>query len=186
MRLVLSEAEEAACRRFRKPGSPGRFGIRRSRTWLTSNRALAQIFNGIVNYSLDRRTSQVIFNAVVNNRKKVSDVFAALADPTRRRIMESLARRGERRVTALARPFRISLPAISRHLHVLERARLIQRRRQGRIHFIRTRAAGLKEAQKWLMRCALEWDSRFDAIDALLAEGERKEERDEIRRENQR
>ena len=110
---------------------------------------------------------------MVNNQKKVSDVFAALADPTRRRIMERLSGHGERRVTALAKPFRISLPAISRHLHVLERARLIQRRRQGRIHFIRTRSAGIKEAQKWLMRCALEWDSRFDAIDVLLAEGER-------------
>ena len=101
-------------------------------------------------------------------------MFAALADPTRRRIMERLSGHGERRVTALAKPFRISLPAISRHLHVLERARLIQRRRQGRIHFIRTRSAGLKEAQKWLMRCALEWDSRFDALDELLAEDERK------------
>jgi DNA-binding transcriptional ArsR family regulator len=110
---------------------------------------------------------------VVNNKKKVSDVFAALADPTRRRIME-LSSHGERRVTALAKPFRISLPAISRHLHVLERARLIQRRRQGRIHFIRMRTAGLKEAQKWLMRCALEWDSRFDALDELLSEDERK------------
>jgi DNA-binding transcriptional ArsR family regulator len=118
-----------------------------------------------------------IFNAVVNNQTKVSDVFAALADPTRRRIMERLSGRGERRVTALAKPFRISLPAISRHLHVLERARLIQRRRQGRIHFIRTRAAGLKEAQRWLMRCALEWDSRFDALDELLAETDRKDTR---------
>jgi DNA-binding transcriptional ArsR family regulator len=112
---------------------------------------------------------------MVNNQKKVSDVFAALADPTRRRIMERLSGRGERRVTALAKPFRISLPAISRHLHVLERARLIQRRRQGRIHFIRTRAAGLKEAQRWLMRCAVEWDSRFDAPDELLAETERRD-----------
>lgn len=118
-----------------------------------------------------------ILNAVVNNQKKVSDVFAALADPTRRRIMERLSARGERRVTALAKPFRISLPAISRHLHVLERARLIQRRRQGRIHFIRTRRSGLREAQKWLMRCALEWDSRFDAIDALLAEDGRKDKK---------
>jgi DNA-binding transcriptional ArsR family regulator len=119
-----------------------------------------------------------IFNAVVNNKKKVSDVFAALADPTRRRIMERLSGHGERRVTALAEPFRISLPAISRHLQVLERARLIQRRRQGRIHFIRTRAAGLKEAQRWLMRCALEWDSRFDALDELLAETDRTKRKD--------
>ena len=119
-------------------------------------------------------TGRSIFNTVVNNQKKVSGVFAALADPTRRRIMERLSDHGERRVTALARPFRISLPAISRHLHVLERARLIQRRRQGRIHFIRTRTAGIREAQKWLMRCATEWDSRFDALDELLAGDERK------------
>jgi DNA-binding transcriptional ArsR family regulator len=114
---------------------------------------------------------------VVNNQKKVSDVFAALADPTRRRIMERLSGHGERRVTALARPFRISLPAISRHLQVLERARLIQRRRQGRIHFIRTRTAGIREAQKWLMRCAIEWDSRFNALDELLGADERKEKK---------
>jgi DNA-binding transcriptional ArsR family regulator len=114
---------------------------------------------------------------VVNNQKKISDVFAALADPTRRRIMERLSGHGERRVTALARPFRISLPAISRHLQVLERARLIQRRRQGRIHFIRTRTAGIREAQKWLMRCAIEWDSRFNALDELLGADERKEKK---------
>ena len=131
----------------------------------------------LFNYCLDTATRSSIFNTVVNNQKKISSVFAALADPTRRRIIERLSGHGERRVTALAKPFRISLPAISRHLHVLERARLIQRRRQGRIHFIRTRSAGIKEAQKWLMRCALEWDSRFDAIDVLLAEGERKEKK---------
>jgi DNA-binding transcriptional ArsR family regulator len=133
-----------------------------------------RIFNSAVNYFLDITARHSIFNAVANNQTTISSVFAALADPTRRRIMERLSGHGERRVTALAKPFRISLPAISRHLHVLERARLIQRRRQGRIHFIRTRAAGIREAQKWLMRCALEWDSRFDAIDKLLAEGERK------------
>ena len=143
--------------------------------WLSPETLL--IFNSAVNYCLDTAEMSSIFNTVVNNQKKISSVFAALADPTRRRIMERLSGHGERRVTALARPFRISLPAISRHLHVLERARLIQRRRQGRIHFIRTRSAGIKEAQKWLMRCALEWDSRFDAIDVLLAEGERKEKK---------
>jgi DNA-binding transcriptional ArsR family regulator len=148
---------------------PGQFSAKRIQI-----RTVLQIFNSHVNYPLDIKTLCTIFNAVVNNQKKVSNVFAALADPTRRRIMERLSGHGERRVTALAKPFRISLPAVSRHLHVLERARLIQRRRQGRTHLIRTRIAGLKEAQRWLMRCALQWDSRFDAIDALLAEDERK------------
>jgi len=114
---------------------------------------------------------------VVNNQRTVSSVFAALADPTRRRIMERLSARGESRVTALAKPFRVSLPAVSRHLHVLERVRLIQRRRQGRIHFIRIRAAGLKAAQRWLLRCAAEWDARFDVLDKLLAEEARKDRR---------
>jgi DNA-binding transcriptional ArsR family regulator len=128
--------------------------------------------------AIKRRPSDFIPLFAPSRRKRRSDVFAALADPTRRRIMERLSGRGERRVTALARPFRISLPAISRHLHVLERARLIQRRREGRIHFIRARAAGLREARKWLMRCAIEWDSRFDALDELLAETNRTNRKD--------
>lgn len=91
--------------------------------------------------------------------------------------MERLTGGGESRVTVLAKPFPISLPAISRHLHVLERARLIQRRRSGRVHLIRSRAAGLKEAQQWLLRCAVEWDSRFDVLEQLLADEKRKEKR---------
>jgi len=78
-------------------------------------------------------------------------------------------------VTALAKPFRISLPAISRHLRVLEDARLIQRRRQGRVHLIRARAAGMKEAQKWMAQCAAHWDSRFDALEDLLKSEDGKE-----------
>jgi len=68
----------------------------------------------------------------------------------------------------LAAPFHISLPAISRHLRVLERARLIERRREGRLHLIRARAAGLDEARRWMMHYAAFWDSKFDVLDALL------------------
>ena len=64
----------------------------------------------------------------------------------------------------LARPFRMSLPAISRHLRVLERARLIQRHRSGRLHLIRARAAGLRDAREWIARCAAHWDAQFDAL----------------------
>ena len=115
-----------------------------------------------------------IFNGVVNKRNAVENpihltaLFAALADPTRRRILQRLSEDGETRVTLLARPFRMSLPAISRHLRVLEQARLIQRHRSGRLHLIRARTAGLREAREWIMRCAAQWDSQFDALDELL------------------
>jgi DNA-binding transcriptional ArsR family regulator len=114
-------------------------------------------------------------NAVVNNRDRVTAVFAALADPTRRRIVQHVAQHGESRVTVLAKPFQISLPAISRHLRVLERARLIERRRRGREHFIRSRPDGLEDARKWIMRCAQAWDSAFDTLDQMLEIEKRKE-----------
>jgi DNA-binding transcriptional ArsR family regulator len=114
---------------------------------------------------------------LVNNQNRITAVFAALADPTRRRILVGLSTRGESPVTALAKPFHISPPAISRHLRVLERARLIDRRRQGRMHFIRARPSGLKQAQRWIHECAAAWDFSFDSLDALLANQQRKEKK---------
>jgi DNA-binding transcriptional ArsR family regulator len=112
---------------------------------------------------------------VVNKQNRVTAIFAALADPTRRRILVRLSERGEIPVTALAKPFHISLPGFSKHLRVLEQARLIQRHREGRLHLIRARAAGLREAQKWMAQCAAFWDSRFDALDELLKSEGRKD-----------
>lgn len=117
----------------------------------------------------------LIFNAVVSKQEKVTAVFAALADPTRRRILERLYHRGEMRATAFAAPFRISIPAISRHLRVLERARLIERRRQGRLHLIRARATGLEEAGSWMTNYATAWNSAFDVLDELLERDTTKE-----------
>jgi DNA-binding transcriptional ArsR family regulator len=114
---------------------------------------------------------------LVNNPRRVSIVFAALADSTRRRILVRLSARGESPVADLARPFRISPPAISRHLRVLERARLIQRRRHGREHLIRARATGLREAQNWIAQCAAGWQFSFDALDQLIKSDQRKEKR---------
>jgi DNA-binding transcriptional ArsR family regulator len=114
-------------------------------------------------------------NAMVNNQKKITAIFAALADPTRRRILVRLSSRGEGAVTALAKPFRISLPAVSKHLRVLEKARLIDRRRQGRVHVIRVRPAGFKQAQDWIAQFAAGWDFSFDALDELLKNQQRKE-----------
>jgi DNA-binding transcriptional ArsR family regulator len=123
---------------------------------------------------------------LVNNQKQVTAIFAALADPTRRRILVQLSSSGEGPVTALAQPFRISLPAISRHLRVLEKARLIDRRREGRLHVIRVRAAGLKPAQDWMAHCAAGWDFSFDVLDELLRKEQRKGKNDEVRDKNQR
>src|SRR6266403_4856061 len=116
-----------------------------------------------------------IFHTLVNNHKRVTTVFAALAHPTRRRILERLARHGESRVTELATPFRISLPAISRHLRVLEDARLVRRHRHGREHVIRVNPAGMRDAQKWIAQCAAGWGLSFDALGKLLKSEQRNE-----------
>jgi DNA-binding transcriptional ArsR family regulator len=113
---------------------------------------------------------------LANNQKRITAIFAALADPTRRRIMERLSHREESRVTALARPFPMSLPSFSRHLRVLERARLVERRRDGRLHLIRARTAGLKEAQKWMAHFAAGWNYSFDALDQLIKNEKQKED----------
>jgi DNA-binding transcriptional ArsR family regulator len=112
---------------------------------------------------------------LVNNNRRVSAAFAALADPTRRRILTRLSNGAETPVTGLAKPFRISAPAISRHLRVLESARLIHRRRQGREHLIRARVDGLKPAREWMSRIAAEWDYSFDTLDRLLQDQSGKE-----------
>ncbi len=116
-------------------------------------------------------------NRLVNNQNRITAIFAALADPTRRRILVQLSNAAESPVNALAKPFHISPPAVSRHLRVLENARLIRRRREGRVHLIRVRPAGLKEAQKWIDECAAAWEFRFDALDRLLGNQERKEKK---------
>jgi len=111
---------------------------------------------------------------MVNNQKRVTAIFSALADPTRRRILVRLSANGEGAVTALAKPFRVSPPAISRHLRVLEKARLIDRRREGRVHVIRARAEGLKPAQDWMSHFATGWDFSFNMLDELLRKEQKK------------
>ncbi|HMF16365.1 MAG TPA: metalloregulator ArsR/SmtB family transcription factor [Gemmataceae bacterium] len=125
-------------------------------------------FNAPVKYYLRFQSSSAIFHIMVNYSRSVDTVFAALADATRRGILIRLGQRGESPVTALAKPFQISLPAISRHLRVLERARLIERRRVGRTHLIRARSGPLKRAQSWLASCAAAWDYQFDALEEFL------------------
>ena len=91
----------------------------------------------------------------------------ALCDPTRRSILERLSR-GEARVTEIARPYTMSLNAVSKHIRVLERARLIRRRRAGREYFLSFNPAPLTSAAAWMEEQRSLWMSRLDALDALL------------------
>ena len=96
-------------------------------------------------------------------------IFSALADPTRRAILTSLAS-GQRAVTELAAPHDMSLPAISKHLRVLERSGLIERGRDARWRPCRLRAAPLKQASDWIEQYRRHWEESFDRLDAYLAE----------------
>ena len=93
--------------------------------------------------------------------------FAALADPTRRAILSRLAS-GEATVSDLARPFDMSLPAVSKHLHVLERAGLISRGREAQWRPCRLEAGPLKQVADWTERYREVWEGRLDRLDAYL------------------
>src|SRR5688572_27592543 len=95
---------------------------------------------------------------------KLSETFAALADPTRRAILARLSA-GEASVNELAKPFRMSLPAVSKHLKVLERARLITRGRNAQWRPCRLKAAPLKEAVDWLEHYRQFWEQSLDRLE---------------------
>lgn len=100
---------------------------------------------------------------------RLSDTFAALADPTRRAILGRLSH-GEASVNELAKPFDISLPAVSKHLKVLERAGLITRSREAQYRPCRLKAKPLKEASEWIDRYRQFWEGSFDRLDDYLKE----------------
>jgi DNA-binding transcriptional ArsR family regulator len=97
----------------------------------------------------------------------LSRTFAALADPTRRRILAHLAR-GDRCVTHLAKPHAMSLPAVSKHLRVLETAGLLQRRRYGRVHEIQLDAKPLRQAAQWVEEYRKFWQGSLDRLAQYL------------------
>jgi DNA-binding transcriptional ArsR family regulator len=99
----------------------------------------------------------------------LSLTFAALADPTRRAILARLAF-GEMSVKDLARPFKMSLPAVSKHLKVLTRAGLITRGREAQVRPCRLKAAPLKDAADWVEHYRQHWEERFDRLDDYLKE----------------
>lgn len=104
---------------------------------------------------------------MVNDLDSLSATFGALADPTRRAIVARLAR-GEATVNELAEPFAISLPAVSRHLRVLEEAGLITRSRDGQRRPCRLEAARLREVADWAEKYRAIWEDRLDRLDSYL------------------
>lgn len=105
----------------------------------------------------------------------LDQTLMALADPTRRAILQRLSQ-GEARVTELARPFAMSLNSVSKHIRVLERARLVRRRRAGREHFMSFDPKPLDEAAAWIEAQRAFWAARLDALERELSEPETRQE----------
>src|SRR6187200_995398 len=109
---------------------------------------------------------------------QLSTTFSALADPTRRAILARLAL-GETSVSELAKPFDISLPAVSRHLKVLEAAGLITRGREAQWRPCMLETKALKNVDDWLAKYRRLWSESFDKMDTYIAELKKREKRDE-------
>jgi DNA-binding transcriptional ArsR family regulator len=105
----------------------------------------------------------------------LDSTFAALADPTRRAILARLAQ-GEATVTELAAPFQVSLPAISKHLRVLEQAGLLAREKEGRMHRCRLVAQPMQHAATWLTNYQQFWAGQFDSLANYLEESATQEQ----------
>jgi DNA-binding transcriptional ArsR family regulator len=99
--------------------------------------------------------------------KTLDRTLLALADPTRRAILQRLSA-GEARVTDVAQPFKMSLNAVSKHILVLERAKLVTRRKEGRDHYLSYRAEPLEAAAQWMEETRHFWAKRLDTLEKLL------------------
>lgn len=108
---------------------------------------------------------------------RLSDTFAALADPTRRAILARLAS-GEATVTELAEPFEMSLPAVSKHLKVLERSGLIARGRDAQWRPCRLEAGPLRDVSHWVEHYRRFWEQSFDRLDVYLKQVQAQEKKD--------
>ncbi len=109
---------------------------------------------------------------VKHSTARLDDTFSALSDPTRRAILKRLSR-GPASMGDLAQPFGITWPAITKHVKALERARLVRREQDGRVHTIHLEAKPMRAARQWLDDYRMFWEQRFDALDAFLEEGQK-------------
>jgi DNA-binding transcriptional ArsR family regulator len=104
---------------------------------------------------------------MVKSSLQLDLIFHALADSTRRAILHDLSRK-EKTVGELAKPYKMSLAAVSKHLNVLEEARLIERKKQGSFQMVSLQAEALKSAEEWILYYQQFWGSRLDALQGFL------------------
>jgi DNA-binding transcriptional ArsR family regulator len=97
------------------------------------------------------------------------DIFTALAVPTRRNIIEMLAKKGRLSATDIYEQFKISPPAISQHLKILKQVKLVQVEKQGQLRMYEINLKGMREFEKWSKKMTDLWSKRFDALDEVLA-----------------
>ena len=121
---------------------------------------------------------------MMTNKNSLNLTFAALADPTRRKILAILAD-GDRTVTQLAEPFDITQPAISKHLGVMERAGLIVRRREAQWRPAKLQAAPLKEASDWMEQYRQNWEESFDRLGAYLKSMQAEQQENEAKEDQE-
>lgn len=169
------EDDRAAGLLLRRGLAPGQGGAAplRPRLLICGARAsfiLKKFVTGVDPEGVRRYLTRGLFNLSVQysmTDDRLSSTFAALADPTRRAILARLSL-GETTVSALAEPFDMSMPAVSKHLKVLERAGLIERGREAQWRPCRLDAGPLKEIDDWLERYRRFWEESFDRLDAYL------------------
>jgi DNA-binding transcriptional ArsR family regulator len=106
---------------------------------------------------------------MVNSARQLNSVFHALSDSTRRSILRDIAK-GEKTVGQIAKPYDMSLAAVSKHLKVLDNARLIEREKQGSFQVVRLHATAMKPAQAWLAYYEKFWNRQLDALQELLVQ----------------
>jgi DNA-binding transcriptional ArsR family regulator len=107
---------------------------------------------------------------MLNQTGRLDGVFQALADPTRRLMVEHLSRGGPSSVSALARPLAMSLPAVMQHLRVLEASGLVRSEKVGRVRTCRIEPAALRSVERWVVGRRASWERRLDRLGDYLAE----------------
>jgi DNA-binding transcriptional ArsR family regulator len=110
-----------------------------------------------------------ILNRVVKYERELDATFAALSDPTRRAILARLTQ-GQASVSDLARPYRMSLPAVMKHLRVLQRAGLVSQEKTGRVRRCRLAGESLRQAADWVARYRVFWETQLNSLERYLAQ----------------